>query len=457
MHRRSSRRSPRGRARSRDHHRPALLRVRHRRRAARRRSPPTGSPPSWDQNGALYVMSPAAAVIEEVAAGVAARSAAACRRARASASSPAATWRTSPASPPRATRCCAAPAGTSRRDGLQRRAARRASSSATRCTSRSIGALRLLGLGVDAVDARRRGRPGPHARRRARGARSPATSGPTDRLRAGRQREHGRVRSARRDRRRRAAGTARGCTSTARSGCGPRPVRALRHHVRRHRARRLVGDRRAQVAERALRLRPRVRRAPGGASRGDEPAARAYLDAAPTRSRASRWTGRRSRRAARAASPSTPRCARSAGAASPTSSTAAAALARRFAERLRQEPTIRILNDVVLNQVLVRVVPPAATPTRRHATRCGSCRTSASAGSADRDWHGMDAMRISVSNWSTTEDDIDRSADSIIRAVLGNSVGDGPLHRRLLFISRHRTAPDAGTPSPSRSDRSPTD
>ena len=32
-------------------------------------------------------------------------------------------------------------------------------------------------------------------------------------------------------------------------------------------------------------------------------------------------------------------------------------------------------------------------------------------------WHGMDAMRISVSNWSTTEEDIDRSADSIIRAV----------------------------------------
>jgi len=29
----------------------------------------------------------------------------------------------------------------------------------------------------------------------------------------------------------------------------------------------------------------------------------------------------------------------------------------------------------------------------------------------------MDAMRISVSNWSTTEHDIDLSADSIIRAV----------------------------------------
>jgi hypothetical protein len=29
----------------------------------------------------------------------------------------------------------------------------------------------------------------------------------------------------------------------------------------------------------------------------------------------------------------------------------------------------------------------------------------------------MDAMRISVSNWSTTEVDIDRSAESILHAV----------------------------------------
>jgi hypothetical protein len=29
----------------------------------------------------------------------------------------------------------------------------------------------------------------------------------------------------------------------------------------------------------------------------------------------------------------------------------------------------------------------------------------------------MEAMRISVSNWSTTDADIDRSADSIIRAA----------------------------------------
>jgi hypothetical protein len=32
-------------------------------------------------------------------------------------------------------------------------------------------------------------------------------------------------------------------------------------------------------------------------------------------------------------------------------------------------------------------------------------------------WHGMHALRISVSNWSTTDEDVDRSADSILRSV----------------------------------------
>ncbi len=92
-------------------------------------------------------------------------------------------------------------------------------------------------------------------------------------------------------------------------------------------------------------------------------------------------------------------------------------LARRFADRLRQEPTLRVLNDVVLNQVLVRVVPPAgdADAATREALRLvqeeGVCWLGGSR------WHGVDAMRISVSNWSTTEDDIDRSAASIVKAA----------------------------------------
>jgi cysteine sulfinate desulfinase/cysteine desulfurase-like protein len=32
-------------------------------------------------------------------------------------------------------------------------------------------------------------------------------------------------------------------------------------------------------------------------------------------------------------------------------------------------------------------------------------------------WHGKGAIRVSVSNWSTTEQDIDRTADAILRAA----------------------------------------
>ena len=92
-------------------------------------------------------------------------------------------------------------------------------------------------------------------------------------------------------------------------------------------------------------------------------------------------------------------------------------LARQFADRLRQEPSIRILNDVVLNQVLVRVVPGGgdADAATREALRLVQEERICWLGGSR--WHDMDAMRISVSNWSTTEEDIDRSADSIVRAA----------------------------------------
>jgi glutamate/tyrosine decarboxylase-like PLP-dependent enzyme len=92
-------------------------------------------------------------------------------------------------------------------------------------------------------------------------------------------------------------------------------------------------------------------------------------------------------------------------------------LARRFAERLQQEPTIRILNDVVLNQVLVRVMPSAgdADAATRAALRLVQDERVCWLGGSR--WNDMDAMRISVSNWSTTDADIDRSAESIIRAA----------------------------------------
>lgn len=93
-------------------------------------------------------------------------------------------------------------------------------------------------------------------------------------------------------------------------------------------------------------------------------------------------------------------------------------LARHFADCLAPESRIRILNDVVLNQVLLRVdAGPGrdADPlTRAVLKRVQDERVCWLGGTH---WHGVDAMRISVSNWSTTESDVERSADSIIRAV----------------------------------------
>jgi hypothetical protein len=72
-----------------------------------------------------------------------------------------------------------------------------------------------------------------------------------------------------------------------------------------------------------------------------------------------------------------------------------------------------VLNDVVLNQVLVRVEGSNADALTRamiaRVQRDGTCWAGGTT------WHGMAAMRISISNWSTTEADIDRSAEAIVR------------------------------------------
>jgi len=97
------------------------------------------------------------------------------------------------------------------------------------------------------------------------------------------------------------------------------------------------------------------------------------------------------------------------------------ALARRMAVGLRGGEGVAILNDVVLNQVLVRFTPPsggdeAATDdyTRRVIAAVQADGTCWLGGTT---WHGMAAMRISVSNWSTTEADADISVEAILRCA----------------------------------------
>jgi glutamate/tyrosine decarboxylase-like PLP-dependent enzyme len=87
------------------------------------------------------------------------------------------------------------------------------------------------------------------------------------------------------------------------------------------------------------------------------------------------------------------------------------ALARRFAAALDGVEGAGVVNDVVLNQVLVRFGDDDRTRRVVEAVqRSGECWMGGTA------WHGMALMRISVSNWSTREADVDRSVQAILAA-----------------------------------------
>ena len=89
-------------------------------------------------------------------------------------------------------------------------------------------------------------------------------------------------------------------------------------------------------------------------------------------------------------------------------------LAARMADGLRDAPGVQILNDVVLNQVLVRFDGPSGeniTPRVIAAIQGeGVCWCGGTA------WQGEPAMRISVSSWRTSDDDADVSVDAMLRA-----------------------------------------
>lgn len=93
-------------------------------------------------------------------------------------------------------------------------------------------------------------------------------------------------------------------------------------------------------------------------------------------------------------------------------------LARRMAEQLDAADGVQVLNDVVLNQALVRFTPPDGGDsdafTREVIRRVQEEGTLWLSGTT---WHDMAAMRISVSNWSTTEADADASVQAILRAA----------------------------------------
>jgi len=82
--------------------------------------------------------------------------------------------------------------------------------------------------------------------------------------------------------------------------------------------------------------------------------------------------------------------------------------ARRFADALKKAG-YSILNDVVINQVLVSF-GDAETTLRviKVVQESGVCWCGGTV------WHGKTAMRISVSSWATTDDDVEKSVEAIL-------------------------------------------
>jgi aromatic-L-amino-acid decarboxylase len=86
--------------------------------------------------------------------------------------------------------------------------------------------------------------------------------------------------------------------------------------------------------------------------------------------------------------------------------------AARFAAGIAEVPGVEVLNEVVLNQVLFRFETDERTSAALAAVQAGGV-----AWMSGSTWAGRQAIRISVSNWQTTEEDIDRTVAAFAAAV----------------------------------------
>ena len=90
-----------------------------------------------------------------------------------------------------------------------------------------------------------------------------------------------------------------------------------------------------------------------------------------------------------------------------------AANARALADGIATVPGAEVLNEVVFTQVCVSFGEDART--RAVTERLLADGTAWMSGSR---WHGRDVLRVSVSNWSTDQGDVETSVDAVRRAAL---------------------------------------
>jgi glutamate/tyrosine decarboxylase-like PLP-dependent enzyme len=97
------------------------------------------------------------------------------------------------------------------------------------------------------------------------------------------------------------------------------------------------------------------------------------------------------------------------------------ALARLMAAEFEADPSLEVINEVVINQVLVGIRGDESGELTRDAVeriqQDGTCWL------AGTTWRGRPAIRISVCNWRTSDEDVRRSTAAIRSAVAEASAG----------------------------------
>ena len=94
--------------------------------------------------------------------------------------------------------------------------------------------------------------------------------------------------------------------------------------------------------------------------------------------------------------------------------------AKRFAESL-EAAGFAVLNEVVFNQALISFGDDHVTDRIVNAIQAeGTCWCGGTT------WKGRRAMRLSVSSWATTDSDIERSIEAIVRIARAQGAGRKP-------------------------------
>ena len=99
-------------------------------------------------------------------------------------------------------------------------------------------------------------------------------------------------------------------------------------------------------------------------------------------------------------------------------------LARRFADGLSASGRAEVMNEVVFNQVLIRWLAPDGDHDAFNDRVIAAIQADGTAFFSGTTWNGMRLMRISVSDWATDTDDVDRAVEALLRCA-GNATGPG--------------------------------